>query len=558
MVFPILAVIAIAAPLVAAGGGAPGATSQERAASDLGSESPRDGAGIPHAGTPGREESSDGGGAALLPIVAIAGFEMAPDGDARDEWMATAIEEGLSRRLRRVTGMSVVSPARIYQLRRELLDSRSSSRDWSAVAGHLGATRLLTGVCSGPPDAAVIRLRMAACGEAMGTPEITIGPARIFGAMNEAAARAEEWLGVPDSERTDPSLVDSPTESVAALEYHARAVQALRARKPVDAQHFARESIESDGRFRPAVLLLTELDLARGAEGLSAATASAQMLAQLARVFRDPVDRAWAELALGRLSSTTGAWEAAMSRCENALALSFAQGDLRAQLDAMNAIRDAYLLRQPPPELAQDAAMRRGLERRWLERARQWQSIALDLAVRMGDAVEELQASNRLAQICDRLGDAEQAEACHRRTLAIAAQLGSRSNLTAAHMFLAQWYRDRQRWDEALASANECLSLVSPEGVATVRILIGDIYRAMSAPEAALQEFEKARAQVVRGDDLATQFVCLSQIAALQNQLGRRRDAVETLRAAIDLAHALELPEEARLRRQLAEWEQMR
>ncbi|MCH8808147.1 MAG: hypothetical protein IH986_18945, partial [Planctomycetes bacterium] len=56
-------------------------------------------------------------------------------------------------------------------------------------------------------------------------------------------------------------------------------------------------------------------------------------------------------------------------------------------------------------------------------------------------------------------------------------------------------------------------------------------------------------------DDLNNQYVCVREIASLRMQLEQREQALVALQEAIDIAHVLNLPEEAQLRERLAGWQ---
>ena len=55
-------------------------------------------------------------------VILVGGFEPQPGIDARDQWLATAAEETLSWRLRRVKGLIAMPPMRAHQARREIAD----------------------------------------------------------------------------------------------------------------------------------------------------------------------------------------------------------------------------------------------------------------------------------------------------------------------------------------------------------------------------------------------------------------------------------------------------
>jgi tetratricopeptide (TPR) repeat protein len=490
--------------------------------------------------------------------LAVVDFEAAPGGDPRDAWVPVALEELLARRLRYVPGLLVVPTVRLYQGRNELQEPGAAPPPWVEVLRGLGAGYWLSGRCQGAGDAVSVELVLQPVGESVPTEQrVTIPAARLFETLDQATRWVLERLRITAlEEAVTEQVFRLPSRSPSAVEYYARAFSAMRADKPRDALRYASQSLDSDKRFRPALALLAQLELQLGPSGRGSAGRRLRALADLARLENDALDRARAEIGQSLLLQVEGAFEAACTRAETALALAYEQRDVYGQLAAITAISDAYLLRPVPstPELPPEA--RETLARQSLRHAADWQSELVEMLDRLGDLLGGLPAASKLALIYEQLEEPEQALKTHQRALAMANRLGSRRHQATAWLYLGQWYHDQQRWSEALDAVSRCLALADEQSKPPVRMALAAVYQAMNLHEEALAQYELAYEQVRKAEDLMSQFTCLREIASARMKLGRRELAIGTLQQAIDLAHVLELREEKRLREELETWKQ--
>lgn len=487
------------------------------------------------------------------PRLAVVGFENDPADDERDAWIPPAVEELLSRRLRYVPGLIVAPPVRLYPARRELADPETPLPAWTAVARGLGLQYVLSGTCQGH-DAAVtlhLTLRKLAPGEAVWR-ETRLPTQRLFDALDAATRWTLEQF---DLTTLDPALAERiyapPARSPTTVEYHARALMATRADKSRDTLRYATQAVHHDAAFRPALALLAQAELQLGPSGRGSAARRLRALSELAAREGDWHDRARAEIGLALLSQADGAFEAAYARAANALAWSFEQRDVYGQLAALTALADAFLLRPLPAvePLTSDALDR--FARQNLREAAEWQALLVEHLEQYGDLIAAMPALNKLALIHERLDDPELASRLHRRTLELAERLGSRRHQATAWLYLGQWYRQQERWPEALEATTRCLSLADESAKPAVRVALGGIYQALGLHEESLAQLELAYEQVRRDEDLMNQFTCLREIAAARIKLGRRDKAILALQEAVDLAHVLELREEKQLREEL-------
>lgn len=486
------------------------------------------------------------------PRLVIAGFEPAPDGDERDAWIATALEELLTYRLRRVPALRTVPTVRAYQGRQEL-KGPGPAPPWPAVAGALGADLLCAGRCRGTAARAVVELELRRLGPG-GAPAaaVALPEARLPEALDAATRWLLESAGLENlPEPVAARVFAAPSRSLNAIEYYARATLAARAEQLSEALRCARESIASDLHFRPAQALLAQLELRAGA--LPAAGARWRALAAAARRADDALDRAQAELGQCLVAQVERSFDAARTRAETALELLVAERDPYGQLATLNVLCDLHLTR-PPPGPDTPAAERERLVAENLAQAAAWQARALELLEALGDRVGALPATSKLALICERLDRLDDALALHQRTLALAEELGAPRHAATAWLYIGQCHRRRERWSDALDALNRCLALAEEPARPGVRIILGGIYLDMQQPAEALAQFTAAEAQLAGGPDLAQRFTCLHQSALARWQLGRRDEAIATLQQAIDVAHALELPDERALRTLLESW----
>ncbi|MFH1746005.1 MAG: tetratricopeptide repeat protein [Planctomycetota bacterium] len=500
--------------------------------------------------------SSAGMTDAERPHLAVIDFQVTPGTAARDVWVATAVEETLAWRLRRVPDLLVVPTVRMHQARRELHDEDTPMPAWPRVALALGADYIISGRCSGYADEANLELKLIRLRAEGATPRVFNTPS---GSLFEVLDSATHWvlrelkIGPPPDE-VRQLIFAQPCRTSSSLEYYARAIAAVRAGDAQEARHYVLRSLDYDGRYRPALAMLAQLEIQSGMRGGLVAEGRLRLLDKLARTNNDWHDQAVAQLGQGAILQMTGLFDTAYTRYETALAISYAQGSPYGQLAALNNICDLYLTQRIARQAKPSAEQAERYIDASLKRATEWQEIALRMLEEMGDQVAEAAAVNKLALIYERRGEWDKALALHKRTLAVAERLDSRRNQASAWLYIGQCHRRATHWPEAVESFQRCLSLAPKEAQPIAHMALAATYRTMEAPADALREYEVVYEHILAGDDLASQLLCAREIAALRMQLGQREAALSALQEAIDVAHALRLPEEAELREQLAEW----
>jgi tetratricopeptide (TPR) repeat protein len=487
--------------------------------------------------------------------LAVVGFDAVEQIDPRDAWLPTAVGETLAWRLRRTPGLTVIPTTRTEQSRQELLEKAGDPpAEWARALPLTGAKLWLRGTCSGTPHQTVLDLELRSLEKADAVPARTrLGPGRLFEVIDDATRWSLGQLGVARIAKDTKALIFAPpAKSPSALEYYAKALAAARREDLRDAAYYIREAVESDPGCCPAIMLLAKLELRSAAA--SRADAHLRQVKLVASLRQDVFTEVEFEITQGLALMMERSFEPARRRFETALGLARERNDPYGQLMAMNALCD-YWLNCPPSAAtapAPDANEPRNAVN--LRRAAEWETRVLELLDALGDRIAAAPAANKLALIYERLNDSECAIAAHRRTIAAAKEIGSTRTEATGYLFLGQWYRRQERWPEALETISRCLALAPQDAQPMIRLTLGEVYRGMSRPRDALAEYEAARAAIHDSDDLMGQFRCLHASAELRMELGETDEAIRQLAEALDIAHALELPEEPNIRSQLAQW----
>lgn len=486
------------------------------------------------------------------PRVAVAGIAMGEGSDARDGWMATAVEEVLSWRLRRSGELIVIPTARIHQTLRDVSAGGGKGMELSELTRLLGATQRVSGTCRPAASSIALELRVTGAGGE------EIARSSVEGrSIFEVIDAGTKWLvshyrleSLPDGAR---KLMEAPpSASPSALEYYAKAVMAARAENLKDVSYYVTEALTYDRHFREAVLMHARLAMHGGPASYLEATAKFRLLNEIARHFNDALDRSNAELGHGTLAMYSKRDETAMSRFESALSIAAEANDPYAQLAAIGHLCDTLTAIQPPRDASE--AARAAAIRSNLSLAAEWQGQVLMMLEELGDVLAEGPAASKLALILERLERWDEALAMHRRSLAASERTGLIAGQASAWMLMAQHYSKRRMWTEALDAATRCMGLTPATGQAPIRVMLAGIYQSMKMPTEALAQYDVVLSEVRKGENLADQLACVREVAALQMELGKRKEAIASMQEAVDLAHALRSPEREALAAKLAEW----
>jgi len=504
----------------------------------------------------GRRPASHTASVAPVAVVGFGGDTLAE----RDRWLPLAVQETLAWRLRRTPGVVAIPTMRLHQARQEL---REKSGDppvaWSRVVRLLGARRWVTGRCTGNPDALVLDIEVREPGGSGTPPRTRIGPGRVLNVVDDATRWVLGKLGVTQiTPGTERLVLAPPARSPSAVQYYAKALAAARAENLRDAAYYVGNALNYDGNYRPALMLLAKLELRGNAADRARAEQHLRRFRMLAEHVGDDLDLGQYDIAEGLLLMMVRSFDVARRRFESALERATQRDDPYGRLAAINSLCDYYL--NAPPSLPKNAPKAQIDKARMenLRRAAEWQERALALLEQIGDRVSLTPATNKLALIYDRLGDGPRALAMYQRSISAAQASGSARNEATSWLFLGQWYRKQEQWDRAVDAMTRCLALAGAEAKPRVRIALAETYRAMGDRRRAATEYETAYKALSAGDDLLDQYRCLRGLAELKMQAGDRAAAIAKLSDALDIAEALELPEQEDLRKQLAAWRKQR
>ncbi|MBI5864027.1 MAG: tetratricopeptide repeat protein [Planctomycetes bacterium] len=490
-------------------------------------------------------------------VVVVVGFATDSSVDSRDAWLAAAFEETLAWRLRRIPELTIMPTLRAHQARRELADSPGDKPTWERVIRLLGGRVQISGALRGNPDALHAKLELIDLSQTKGkVPVKELGPGKFFDVLNEATTWVINELHVAQLDGATQALVFAPpAESPSAVEYYAKAILAARADNSRDALYYLEQSVNYDGVYRPAQLLLTQLEMRLKPSTRATAAVRLRRLAEHVKRLGDKVDEAEIVQAEGVLDMTTRSVEPARLRFTAALELARAQRDPYGELLALNRLSDLYLSASTLADAKQSEAEKSRIEREALEQAAEWQRKALDLLRRLGDVVGEAPSAAKLALLEEKLGQYERALATHQRTLAASQAMGSRRAQATAHLFIGQCLRQLQRPEEAITSLKSCIELADAEGKPLARIALAELYQdpAVNKPAEAEEQFTLACKELEDGD-LNNLLKALRGLADLQMKQQQKAKAVATLTQALDVANALRTREAAAIRTQLEAW----
>lgn len=502
--------------------------------------------------------------AETLRPLAVVGFRGDEALDPRDVWMPLAIEETLARRLRRVPTLIVIPTTRTHQARQELAENeKDPAVPWPRVVRLLGAKLWLRGTCVGTPHALTLNLELIRVGDSDDKPATAqIGPGRLFDVIDEAM----RWsLGCLDVTRIDTAteaiIFAPPATSPSALEYYAKALSAARRKNLRDGAYYVERAVGYDPTYRPALLLMAKIALRGSAATRARAEPLLARTKQLATQNGDMLDQAESQFTQGLLLMSTRSFDEARQRFESEHASAIERNDIYGEIAALSCLCDLWLSYQPPASAELPEDERRRLRRQNLRHAAESQLRVLAALTRLGDVIAEVPAASKLALIYEELEEPERALEAHQRTLDTAKKSGSLRNQATAWLLLGKWYRKHERQQEAREAMTRCLGLVPENAKPAIRIILAEVCRGMSLSREALDQYQAAYEATRASYDetsLMNQFLCLRGIAELRMEQGQRKDAIQALQEALDIAEVQKLTEENAIRQQLAEWKSAR
>lgn len=542
-------------------------------------------------------------GAVLPPRTAIIGLAPAAGADERDRWIPIAFEELLTWRMQRVAGSGVVPTIRVVQARRELAPppagvggssaqasagplEPAASVPWATVLKGMGVSRQVVGECSGPPPQTRVHLRLERLVEpSVPAREATFGPAAFDETLNQATLWLLGELGIGSIDAPTEKLVLSPpSSSVSAVEFMAKAAAAARLDDLRNALYYLRQSVDYDPAFRLAQMRLAQMELRLPDESIASATSRVRQLVLVAGELNDLPDLIEGELLLAHVNTINRQFDVAEARLGRALELAERARAPYAVLAVLVASAEMTMVQagfleagskagtaeagaEPAPGAdapsdpsdggSAGAAAGASARRAVIERAVELQRRVLAQIDLLGDGIARAQAASRLGAMLSQMGDAAGALAAHQASLAAAEQSGSAAGQATALLFLSRAYREAGRPAEAVAALERCLPLAPREAHITVQLSLAQALAddAVARYADAARQYEQAYLVIQQSADLAAQLECARRIAELYWKVKDRTRALKFLRDAIDVAHAMELPQESELRQLLDAWQ---
>lgn len=484
------------------------------------------------------------------PRVAVVGFACAPDLDQRDRWMPVALESLLERGLRRAGPWVVIPGERLHLAQRDLADSGSASVSWLRIAELCGAHVHVSGTVSAVEGGYAVSLRFSRVGD----PIVQDREARgctFADLLGDGYRVSTEILCELLKSGGEIAALGEVARSPGAIEYYARSLDAFRNDRIRDAAYYARQAIEYDALFRPAALLLAELELRGAPDARSAGRMRLSRVGELARAAGDVYDQIDVNLRQALLCRVTGAFEAAAIRIEHALGSAYDLAEPYRQAAAFGHYADLHLAQTPAGRA--DGAESVIVEQQ-LRRAIEWHLLALDASRSLGERLGEIPLLHRIAMMHERLGMHDQALEFLESCVVLTRELSLARSQATTLLLMAQIHQHRREWGAALQNAQDCLALLKDSSAYAAHIAMASSLRELGRREEALRSFELGLEQLQQTENLADQLLCLREIAVLRRELGAHAAALDALREAIDLAHAMKATIENALSTMLEEW----
>lgn len=197
---------------------------------------------------------------------------------------------------------------------------------------------------------------------------------------------------------------------------------------------------------------------------------------------------------------------------------------------ALAGLRAARTLGDPvlEAEASRDVGAKYGRMGQYDEAVRHYQR-ALELFVRIGDAVGETNTLRNMSITSAMRHDRADALDCARRAVAAGRRSGSRTTLAVALMTLSTNQHDHGLDEQVLETAEEGLAIVRAEGLTYLEVpLLGACGRAhtrLGAPDRALPLFEQALGMSKDHEDLFEEITLLGNYGEALFAVGRRTDA---------------------------------
>jgi len=401
------------------------------------------------------------------------------------------------------------------------------------TARFLGADCAVSGVVGKTDGGYVVDIRLSPVRPEGSDRTRSVQAPSVRALLDASTDAVFDLSGIRLDETRRTRMLGFPGGSDSAVEYHAKAVRALRADKPNDALYYVAESIQYDGTFRPTLKLLGQMNLAAGNE--REVLAIFERLLRQAKLDEDPLDETFALIQIGMCKQRRGELSVAEKYYRAALTQAEQLGLPDQQALALGTLAN---LRVDQKQLDESLTL---LKRR------------LELLESEGDRLAMGPAYFTIGLVHAAKGQIPQVLDCLDRAAKLADEVGMPSDKAAALFQTGKILEEQGRLDEALTAYQASLKLTDELETGSAYRQIAEIYERQGKLDEALEMLRKAEATLSKRKAYAPQANCLSRIARLQMKRNQPAEALKTMTEAVEILRDLKHPDLESYERQLAE-----
>ncbi|MBN1341956.1 MAG: tetratricopeptide repeat protein [Phycisphaerae bacterium] len=455
------------------------------------------------------------------------------DGKEETQWVALAVSEGLRDRLRRSGATRAISGMRTAGvMERFAKQDKPDPRQALTRGTQLGADWVAMGtirIDDKGQFAAEIRICPTAQAAKEARKSIHAPSMRVL--LDQTTDAVLDLTGVKLTEAQRKVYLTAPGESDSALEYYAKAVRAVRARKPQDALYYVAQSRRYDSNFRPTLKLLGQINIAAG--NFAEVLMIFERLLRQAKRDGDTVDTVFAmtQIAISHqrqreLAIAEKYYNAAMEEAR------------QAGLDDLETILLGAIATLRVDEQKPDEALRLlGDRLRRLEA--------------QGDRLAMGPACLTIALIYAAKKDNEQAIQFLDAAVKLADEVDVPSDKAAALYQKGQLYVEAGRLDDALKAYRESIDCSEEGETGSAYREIAGVYEKKGQLDEAMKMLRKAEAILSRREAYAQQANCLTRISRIYAKQKQDKSAVKAMTEAVEILRDLGHPELAKYEKEL-------
>ncbi len=361
----------------------------------------------------------------------------------------------------------------------------------------------------------------------------TVQAPTVKGLLEAATKAVLESAGVVLNEEQRKRVSSTPGGSASAVEYHAKAVRAVRTGKPNDALYYVSQSRRYDAHFRPALTLLGQMNIAAGNQ--AEVSLVFERLLREAKLDDDPIDLivAMTQIAIvhqraRRLGVTEKYYQAALDKARQ-----IGLTDLEAVLlGAMATLR---------------------LDQRKHNEALVLIQERLRLLELQGDRLGMGPAYLTLGLVHSAGKQTRQALACLSRAAELADEVGIAADKAVALFQIGELNREEGNLDEALKAYRASLAVSEERESGSAYRQIAQVHEQQGQYDEALKMLRKAESVLAGRKAYAQQADCLTRIARIHAKRNDHAKAADIMSEAVEILTDLGHPELPTYKKELAE-----